>query len=73
MGQTAPQLHHGATDLISESHIALMVMHRRRGAAMRAKMQAASMMAILDTGAVVPARGGGAFGMGWAPAEARHE
>jgi hypothetical protein len=52
--------------------MALMVMQRRRCPTVGSKVQAARVMAVLDTGAVIAA-GGGAFGVGGAPAEAGHE
>jgi hypothetical protein len=52
--------------------MALMVMHKRCGAAMSAKMHAACMMAVFDTGTMVAA-GAGVLIIGWALAEARHE
>jgi hypothetical protein len=64
MSQTPSQLHHRTANLIPNRHMALMVMHRRCGAAMSAEMHAACMMV---------AAGGGVLSIGWAPAEARHK
>jgi len=53
--------------------MALMVVHRRRRAAMSPEVHAAYMMAVFYTDAVVAAYGACVFGVGGAPAEARHE
>jgi hypothetical protein len=72
MRQTPSQPHHRTANLIPYRHMALMVMHKRCGAAMSAKMHAACMMAVFDTGTMVAA-GAGVLIIGWALAEARHE
>jgi hypothetical protein len=73
MRQTPPQPHHRTADLIPQRHMALMVMHRRRRAAMRPKVHAAQMMAFFYTDAVVAAYVACVFGVNGAPAKARHE
>src|SRR6202034_3306280 len=73
MRQTPPQLHHRTTNLIPQRHMALMVMQRRRSAAMSPEMHTASVMAVFNADAMVAACGGCVFDVGRAPAEARHE